>query len=519
MTSDATGGRDRRGRALVAGGVLLLTLAGWFWILRLPLTGADAWPILAQAQRALADPSILFTQRYLEGFWEGALFWRPGLVLFAGLEWLAFGESAFGFHLVRLLLTAAAGLLVARAAALRPGASRTGALVAAALYLLHPVQVETVPVMARDADVLGVLTTLGAVLLLATAREAPGRGRLVAGIFLALLAPTVKEPGLMAPVLGVIVLEPWRWRTAGSVRAFVGAGVLGVGLLAHVAMRLWLLGTLGGYQAVVTYLTPSEAGRLLLASYFDHQGWGLWPLALLLAGGGLALSGFAGTDPAPASAPWRRVRLAAWAWVAATVLAVVTAERFASRYGELLAAPLAVLIGGGFAGLLAAARQAQTSRARRLGGAGAGVLAAALLVAAGPGTPLVWRYPQWATAGVTAEAVLGGIETIVEQTEATGAPVAGRVGRFALHGTPGPGDAGPALMIDPFPVKPREPDGPLAGRVSTVLIIGRPSVEGFAALRGWPPLATVIQGGTALDVALDDLAPLEISSPAPPDRP
>ena len=195
----------RAARLLPPALLLVLVAVAWGFTLRMPFTGVDAWPILAQAKAALADPTILFTQRYLEGLWEGARFWRPGLTAYTALQYAALGDQPFGYHLARLALLAVTAALAGTLAARHGAAPRLAWTVAALVYALHPLQAETVPVTSRDADTLATALVLGALVAL-TGRRSRWRGwRLVLGVALALLAPTVKEPALLAPLLAIVV--------------------------------------------------------------------------------------------------------------------------------------------------------------------------------------------------------------------------------------------------------------------------------------------------------------------------
>ncbi|RMF72563.1 MAG: hypothetical protein D6738_10990 [Acidobacteria bacterium] len=505
--ADAGPGDARRRLLLAVLVVAGATLAAWGWVLVLPLaTGADVWPILAQARRALSDPSVLLRERYLEGLWDGARFWRPGLVGFAAIEWAAFGEAAAGYHAVRLVLAAAVALLVGTLATRRGGRPAVAFGIAALAVLWHPLRVETIPAVARDADSLFNLALALTVFWLAGAREARSAGPLVAGALAALLAPLFKEPGLLAPVIGFAVLEPWRHRDPRRGRAIAGAAVLGAGLAVHVAWRLALLGTLGGYEQTWVDLTRREALWASFLALCDHQAFGLWPLVLAAAGLALVFAGLGAEDsPAPAAgAGWRRIRLGAWIWIAGMLAAIVMSSRFRSRYVEAALVPLALLAGGWIAALAARAAR-RGPGAWRLAAAVAASVAVALAVL--PGSPLVWRYPQWTEAARIGERVLGEVARLAGEAPADGAAVTSRLGRVSLAARRLPDDGGLELALSPFPYKVAEPEGPRTGSITTVVIMGQQTLEGFAEMRALPRPLLVRRGPPALDLRLADLEP------------
>ena len=493
--------------ALAVAGAML---AAWGWVLALPLmTGADVWPILAQGRSALTDPSILWRQRYLEGLWDGARFWRPLLVAFSGVEWALFGESAFGYHAVRLALAGLVAALLGRLAAAHGRRPEVAFAIAALVFAWHPLRVETLPAIARDSDTLFNLAMVLAVWWLSGAREARRSAALTAGLAAALAAPLIKEPGLLAPVVGLVVLEPWRRCEPGARRALAGAAILVLGLAAHLSARLALLGTIGGYQQTWVDLTRGEALRAALLALVDHQAHGLWPWALGLTGLALVSAGAArpvSPRPLPAAvrARRRRIGLGLAVWIAGIGSAIVTASRFRSRYVEALLAPLAVVA----AALIAAALDRALARPRDLlllgvpTGAG---LALALVVL--PGTPLLWSYPQWREAAVVGGRVVDRLEALVRAAEQAGGELqAARLGRFALSAR-AIEDGGVVVGISPFPYKIAEPEGPRTGSISTVVIMGQQTLEGFWRIRGLPLPLVVRRGPPALDVRPSDLEP------------
>jgi hypothetical protein len=490
--------------------LVVLVAVAWGFTLRMPFTGVDIWPILAQARAALADPSILVTQRYLEGLWEGARFWRPGLTAYTALQYAVFGDQPLGYHAMRLALLAVTAALAGTLAARHGAAPRLAWTVAALVYALHPLQAETIPVTSRDADTLATALVLGALVAL-TAREPLGRGRLALGVLLALLAPAVKEPALLAPILAVFALEPWRARP-GRRAAVIACAVLAAGLLAQLLYRLALLGTIGRYERELP-LTMGETVRELTAGLFDHQRWGMAPIAAVLLAAAFLLwlvLRRAGLTPGPAPG-WAVVLHSCVVWLVLGTASFLAAPVFRLRYGEGLLAPLAVLAGAGVGAALGAARSAAAGhamRSRALLTAPVVFLAPGLLLALVPGTPLVWRYPQWEMAGRAADTVLQTAGDTVASAFAARGRADGKVGRFQIAAEAF-GTQTASVMIDPFPFQPAEPQRPFTGRTANVAILAPYAVKAwFQVERGWPVGSVqVIDGTPLLGVKPQDLGP------------
>jgi hypothetical protein len=472
----------------------------------MPFTGVDIWPILAQAKAALSEPSILVTQRYLEGLWDGARFWRPGLTAYTALQWALFGGHPLGYHAMRLGLLALAAVLAGTLAARHGAAPRLAFGVAAVAYALHPLQAETVPVTSRDADTLATVLSLGALVAL-TGREPRPKGYLALGVVLALLAPTVKEPALLTPLLAIVVLEPWRSRVGRGAAVVASAG-LGLGLVAQLFYRDWLLGTIGRYERELP-MSLGETVRELSAGLLDHQRWGLAPIVALLMIATLVLWPLvrrSGQVPAAAES-WPKLRRACLLWIAAGTVSYLSAPVFRLRYGEGLLAPLAVLAGAGV-GAAWLAFQSRGSGRSVLRAAPLAALSVGLLLTLLPGTPLVWRYPQWELAGRVAEAVLATAGDTVAAAMANRGQAEGKIGRFHVVAEAlGPQTAG--ALIEPFPFQPAEPQGRFAGRTANVAILAPYAIQAwFQLARGWPVGTIRVADGTPLlGVKPQDLGP------------
>jgi hypothetical protein len=173
-----------------------------------------------------------------EGYFPGGVdhLWRPLVSASYAVQWKVFGERAWAFHLVNVLLHAAASALVAVLArrlgsrfdttAHGPQAGRlnglTGglgsrlswcdrvALIAGLLFAAHPVHVEGVAYIVGRADSLCAVGALGALVLMLRPLSA---GRALAVIACVAVAVLSKEQGLLVPLMLAAV---WFMRTRES---------------------------------------------------------------------------------------------------------------------------------------------------------------------------------------------------------------------------------------------------------------------------------------------------------------
>jgi predicted negative regulator of RcsB-dependent stress response len=139
---------------------------------------------------------------------------------------LGFGDDAFGYHVVNLVLHLANGLLLFLVLRRWTGtiggvedASREWlAAAGAALFLLHPMQTEAVSYIASRSEALSVFFAYGALVLFAGREEEGVSWPRAAGILaLFLLAAATKEHVFAA--VGVMLLADWYWRSEFSLRA------------------------------------------------------------------------------------------------------------------------------------------------------------------------------------------------------------------------------------------------------------------------------------------------------------
>lgn len=126
------------------------------------MLGWDGWP-LVQAGR-LTGPGDLFGtfgEELLDGRYPFGHFYRPVTHLVFGLDHALYGLNPVGYHRTDLVLSALTAILLAAVARRLFGRGALAvAAIAAALFVLHPVQLEILAAPARRADTLALLFTL-----------------------------------------------------------------------------------------------------------------------------------------------------------------------------------------------------------------------------------------------------------------------------------------------------------------------------------------------------------------------
>ncbi|MDQ7006495.1 MAG: hypothetical protein Q9Q40_04625 [Acidobacteriota bacterium] len=472
---------DDRLRVGVAAALCSVVIVlAWLPILRLPLTGADCWPILVQAA---GNPLDTCRQIYLERLWEGADFFRPLLTLLTAFEWRLLGETPWGWHLLRLLMVLftalGCGALATRAGGSRPAGLAAGALV----FALHPLQWQTVPAVARDADTLAAL--LGVAGLLALLSLGKGvLGRRIAGVLLLLAAPLAKETGLAMPLIGLILLLPswWRRRRESAVQARVDgtlALALAGGLLAEMAWRWWLLGSLGGYHGVVRPVSLGvRLSRLLRGLLGPESLWQALVVGAALVG--VLLMAHRLLRQTPPAAPWTLLRIACWSWLAIGLAGALSSPRAGLRHAEVLLAPAAILAGGAW-GRIWPRRRVRPA----LGTTTLAMMAVAGGLLLGPGSAGRLSCKSWQRAGELSARVLELAERSARQAHRKGAQVEEDAGGYRIVARPR--GEGVEVIITPFPYRP-------PGASNTVMALMPYSVRAYLLARGIPDPIRVAPG-------------------------
>jgi len=220
---------------------------------------------------SLRDPGRFFTDLDTTASPDASTrdIYRPLRTSVYALLGAAFGRVPAPFHLVNIVLHAAAAMLLARLI-LRAGVAPWGALLSSLAFALHPLTVEAVAWISSLGDLLCAVAGLGSLLFHARERRGPA---------LALLAVALlgKEHAVVLPLLWAAwdqALQPSKLR-AGLLRGVV-PGLLVVG-----AFLLWRRHLTGGFAQTVGPFGGSHT-----AAIFTMLGaLGYYAAALLVPGG------------------------------------------------------------------------------------------------------------------------------------------------------------------------------------------------------------------------------------------
>ncbi len=320
-----------------------------------------------------------------------------------------FGPMAYGFHLVSLLLHAAVVLMLFLMAARLLG-DRLAAFVAAGLFALHPIHIESIAWISTMTDLevtFFYLLTFWCFLQVA----GPGGGRrpwaeaaMTVSFLLALLS---REQAITLPFLAVIYEHFCRDDRARTTWAQKGLryGVLWVLSIGYILMRVHILGSVGrasGWYHLTRLETILSAFALLgqyffkllwpahlSAFVFFHPSTHLWDAQVLGGAGGLILCAVV------FGVLWRSARPASLGilWLLGTLAPVLNANwmavyALAERYLYLPSVGFCLVAGWAGANLWRAA-------ARRQGAWRWAVVAGACLVTALCVLRIVTRIPDW----------------------------------------------------------------------------------------------------------------------------
>jgi len=198
----------------ICAALIVAALAVFGAVVNNEFIGLDDDPYLATnptVQRGLTVDGFIFAFTSVSPF-----YWHP-------LTWLShmavcqfFGINPAPHHLVNLFIHAANGVLLFLLLRRLTGAVWKSATVAA-LFLVHPLRVESVAWVAERKDVLCVLFSLLTILAYAHYVEEPKSRKRYAAVLLLFLAALMSKPMVM-PLPGILlVLDFWplgRWRQA-----------------------------------------------------------------------------------------------------------------------------------------------------------------------------------------------------------------------------------------------------------------------------------------------------------------
>ncbi len=387
-------GRGVARDAILLALVLTMAVVAYRPLFALGHLGWDTYPLIVSSRiGSIADFFAGFREELMDGRYPHGHFYRPVTTLSFALDHAVWGLDAFGYHLTQLALLLACTLGVA-ALALRLLGPGAGALTAALVFALHPIQIEILPVAARRADALAVFFTLLALALAPIFRSRGATWRMALCSLCAALAVGSKEPGVVVlPLLFSLQFAEsgaatGRERVRDALKA-CALPTLAVGSV--LLMRIAVLGGIGGHGE--SSLLAGAGRGIGLAPLFAHLLFMPQPIvnqptfARLLVG--LSVAALA-SSLLISSERQRALLLVCGVWISTILWLNGVAGEVASWYAYALLPPFSLLVG-------AVARQA--SGRIREGHRGLAVLSAllaALLVGqALRYTPLLHSYSDW----------------------------------------------------------------------------------------------------------------------------
>ncbi len=291
------------------------------------------------------EQKIRFYRGPLDAFFEPTFMpmrqvYRPLSQLTYWIDQVLWWRNSFGFHLTSVVLHAANGVLVlALARAL--GFALVPAAVAALVFLVHPIQPESVAWITNRVDAVATLFVIVALI----AALQPATGVTLAVVALAsFLAAAGKETGCVVPalVLATLLLDPRtvatsaQNATARARRPWLAAAVSALGVLPYFFLRPRVAGT---------GIDPSTLGADALSRLVGSFGYqverlffpvGFWPYlahvpmdgrTLALAAAGALAAAFALLAP---DASGRRRFAVLWILIAAALPVIVVLADFSS---------------------------------------------------------------------------------------------------------------------------------------------------------------------------------------------
>jgi protein O-mannosyl-transferase len=189
----------------------------------------------------------------------------------------AWGDSPLGYHLVNIVLHVAAASMVCLILC-RLGVP--GAYFAAAIFALHPVQVESVAWISETKNTLSAVFYLGAAIAWLRYRRTAKAGTYALALGLFVLALCTKTVTATLPA-ALLVIEWWRggrlsWRR--DVLPLAPFFILGVVAGSYTA---WVERSLVGAEGAAFDFTPIERGLIAGRALWFYAGKLLWPVNLV----------------------------------------------------------------------------------------------------------------------------------------------------------------------------------------------------------------------------------------------
>lgn len=229
----------------------------------------------------LRDPSQW--SRYAYESYNGGVdnLYRPLTSISYAIQWWLHGDRPWAFHLVNILLHAAATACVAELARRLLGGNRTAALIAGLLFAVHPIHTEAVANIAGRPELICSLGMFGALVLAMKSMTVLRAFVITACTIVAILG---KEQGMLVPIMVMVLFMAKRQpglHDSSPQGTWILGVLLGATLLGYLLWREWNL-TFGWDRAALDWtvnpLIPSPAN--VLGGSVGRNAW-LMPVVLL----------------------------------------------------------------------------------------------------------------------------------------------------------------------------------------------------------------------------------------------
>lgn len=323
--------------------------------------------------------------------------WHPLTTLSFMADASLFGRQAWGYHLTNVLWHAVSAAVLCTWCR-RATESGATAFVAAALFAVHPIHVESVAWISERKDVLSGFFWNLAILAYVARAERPARFRMVP-VCLCMLAGLLSKQMVVTLPCALLLLDWWplgrrlSWRLVAEKAPLflLAAGFCVVALAAQKAG--------GAVSSTATLPLPQRFANATI-SLAAYPGKGVWPSELMpfydlrleeLTTGRIALAVVVLVSITAAALLVRRrfpAALFGWGWYVVTILPVIGiiqigSQSMADRYAYIPFIGLYVAAGTGYAGLQMLASSFSAGRwKRRAAGLPAVILAAVLAACA-----------------------------------------------------------------------------------------------------------------------------------------
>jgi hypothetical protein len=261
--------------AIIVGGLSVLS---YLSILGYDFTGSDAIPLIMTSRvPSISALKTVLTSRLLGTYLDEA-YYRPITSLSYGVDYAIWDLKPLGYHFTDLILHTLNSILVF--VFVRNIAGKRGigvALLAASVFALHPIHIETVPAIARRADLLSAFFLLLSLVFWQMSRAARTSARwsyLGASLLLCGLAMGSKDSAIVLPFLFFVYITVFYTKQDGAQTRFLGSAKQALPflflLIGYLALRILILGGIGGTGRQSTSLL-SGLGVLLTVSlrYFE----------------------------------------------------------------------------------------------------------------------------------------------------------------------------------------------------------------------------------------------------------